>query len=175
MTLSLVLTILGNDRPGLVESLSEIIVAHEGEWVDSRMAMLAGKFAGILHITVPEPNVDALTTALQTRLPQGLSVLVERAVPTPTTPAGHRLLLDLVGQDRPGIVHQISQALARLDINVDELETGVFDGSMSGERMFQAKAILNIPKGTPVDELRDVLEGLANELMVDIELIDDKQ
>ena len=173
MTTSLVLTVLGNDRPGLVEALSEIIVAHHGEWVESRMASLAGKFAGILHVSVPDDQVGALTSVLQSRQLQDLSVLVGRAVPEQTTQAYHRLVLDLVGQDRPGIMQQISQVLTRLNINVDELETGVFDASMSGERMFQAKAQLRIPQDTAIGDLRDVLEGLANELMVDIELVED--
>ncbi len=172
MTTSLVLTVLGNDRPGLVEALSEIVLEHHGDWVDSRMASLAGKFAGILHVRVPDEHAGTLTRALQTEQLQDLSVLVERALPEQTTQAHHRVVLDLVGQDRPGIVQQISQALAGLKINVDELETGVFDASMSGERMFQAKAHLRIPQDTTIGELRDALEALANELMVDIELLE---
>lgn len=172
MTASLVLTVLGNDRPGLVEALSETVVAHGGEWVDSRMASLAGKFAGILHVNVSEDRVDALTSALQTDRLQELSVLVEKAVAERSSQSYRNLALDLVGQDRPGIVHQISQALARLQINVEELETGVFEAPMSGEHMFQAKARLRIPQDVDDGELRQVLEALANELMVDIELMD---
>jgi glycine cleavage system regulatory protein len=173
MTTSLVITILANDRPGLVESVSEVVVAHGGEWVDSRMATLAGKFAGILQIAVPDEQSAALSNALQNASIDGLSVLIEQAQPGAVPASARTLVLDLLGQDRPGIVHKISQALAQLDINVEELETKVFDASMSGERMFQAKARLNIPSDQAIARLRDALEAQANELMVDIELLDD--
>lgn len=173
MTTSLIVTVLANDRPGLVESVSETIVAHGGEWVDSRMASLAGKFAGILQITVPDDRADDLVRALQTDKRGEFSIVVERAQTDTARAAARTLALDLVGQDRPGIVHKISQVLARLGINVEELETSAFDASMSGERMFRVKARLGIPNDTTIAELREALEAQANELMVDIELDDD--
>jgi glycine cleavage system regulatory protein len=76
MPTSLVLTVLGEDRPGLVEALSHIIAAHEGNWLESRMAHLAGQFAGILRASVPEGNATALLTALQGLAEHGLQVVV---------------------------------------------------------------------------------------------------
>lgn len=174
MTTSLVLTVLGDDRPGLVESVSEIVVAHGGEWVGSRMASLVGKFAGLLHVNIPDDKVEAFTAAVQSGKLPNLQVLVEAANPQSAEAESSRgLVLELVGQDRPGIVHQISQAISKLNINVDELETSVFEASMSGELMFQAKVHLGVPEATDVGQLRDVLEDLGNELMVDIQLDDE--
>lgn len=174
MTTSLVLTVLGDDRPGLVESVSEIVVAHGGEWVGSRMASLVGKFAGLLHVNIPDDKVEAFTAAVQSGQLSNLQVLVEAASSQNAEAESSRgLVLELVGQDRPGIVHQISQAISKLNINVDELETSVFEASMSGELMFQAKVHLGVPEATDVGQLRDVLEDLGNELMVDIQLDDE--
>ena len=50
----LVLTLIGSDRPGLVEAVAEVIAGHGGNWLESRMAHLAGKFAGILRVEIPE-------------------------------------------------------------------------------------------------------------------------
>lgn len=174
MTTSLVLTVLGDDQPGLVESLSEIVVAHGGEWAGSRMASLVGKFAGLLHVNVPDSKVEAFTAAVQEGQLPNLKVWVEAAKPQASDAASSRgLVLELVGQDRPGIVHQISHAISQLNINVDELETSVFEASMSGELMFQAKVHLGVPQATDIADLRDVLEDLGNELMVDIHLDDE--
>ena len=167
---SLTLTLIGQDRPGLVETLSECIVAAGGNWLESRMARLAGQFAGILLAEVPEARVEALLDSLQELEAQGLRVTVKRGVGE--TPAeGQQLLqLELIGHDRPGIVHEIAQALAARRVNIEELTTRVVSGSFSGDSLFQATARLRVPGDVTADALRDVLEPLANELMVDITL-----
>ncbi len=170
MTASLVITVIGPDRPGLVQSLSETLAEHGANWMESRMCSLAGKFAGILQASVPEANVDTLTTALLANQSEGLTVVVETGASSPSTKDYRKLRLELVGQDRPGIVRQISHALASLKIYVDELNTNHTDASWSGESLFEASITLRIPPNVATDELRNVLEGIANELMVDIEL-----
>jgi glycine cleavage system regulatory protein len=170
MSTSLVLTVIGNDRSGIVESLSQTIADHDGSWMESRMARLAGKFAGVLRVSVPKANADALTTALLAEDSQGLSVIVERAPVEPPGVAFRALDLQLVGQDRPGIVHEIAHAVAEVKGTIDEMNSRVVDATMSGETLFQAEAKLRVPAAVPLDELRGVLEALADELMVDITL-----
>lgn len=172
MMTSLVLTLIGEDRPGLVRALSEQVAALGGNWLESRMARLAGKFAGILLVSVPEANADALAAALRELESQGLRITIEKGIGEVETPVqGYRMLkLDLVGQDRPGIVRDISQALAGRGVSIEELTTEYISGSWSGENLFQAAARLRVPRNVALDELRELLEGLANELMVDIVL-----
>ena len=170
MPTSLVLTVIGNDQPGLVESLSKTIADHDGSWMESRMAHLAGKFAGILLVDVPTSRVDALTVALLAEDSQGLSIVVEKAPTEESAEPCRPLNLHLLGQDRPGIVHEVSQALMRAKANIEELETEVVDATMSGETLFKAEVKLSVPLSVPADDLRDVLEALADELMVDITL-----
>ena len=166
---SLTLTVIGRDRPGLVETLSERIVAAGGNWLESRMARLAGQFAGILLAEAPEAGVEALIASLKELEAQGLRVTVERGVGEPAE-ARQLLQLELIGHDRPGIVHEIAQALAARRVNIEELTTRVVSGSFSSDSLFQATARLRVPGEVTADELRDVLEPLADELMVDITL-----
>ncbi len=169
MSVSLVLTVSGPDRPGLVETLSEAVAKHEGSWLESRMARLAGHFAGVLRVSVPEAQVDALTRALQTLGPESLQIGVVRSEPKPAADV-RPLRLEILGSDRPGIVHEISEALADRGINVDDLRTEIMSAPMSGELLFIATAELEIPAELSLEALRKDLEALAHELMVDIDL-----
>ena len=82
------------------------------------------------------------------------------------------LRLELVGQDHPGIIRQLSHALAERRVNVDELDTSVTSAPMSGEALFRARASLRVPSDAPLEELRETLEKIADELMVDLSLDD---
>ena len=172
MTESLVLTLIGDDRPGLVEALSRVVARYGGNWEQSRMSRLGGKFAGILLVSAPREHADELARALGQLATEGLRVVVERSVRPALSGEEHLLALELVGQDRPGIVRQISEALASRGVNVEELVTGCSSAPMSGELLFCARARLRVPPSTEVGELRRALEALANDLMVDLTLAD---
>jgi glycine cleavage system regulatory protein len=171
-TLSLVLTVLGPDRPGLVERLSELVTRHGGNWVESRMARLGGQFAGILRIEMEPGQVQAFRTASLSLESSDMRVLVSAGEDVPPEPALRAASLDLVGQDRPGIVREISRVLAERGVNVEELTTGVTNAPMSGEVLFFAKARLGLPPELAIDALRASLERLAADLMVDVSLQD---
>jgi glycine cleavage system regulatory protein len=168
MQVPLVMTVIGKDRPGLVESVASLVAQHGGNWLESRMCRLGGEFAGILRIEVEAGQEQALQRALNGLQAQGLSVVVrpdrvEQAVTHPRLAA-----LELVGQDRPGIVRQISSALARQGVNVEELATECGSAPMSGETLFKARAKLFIPATCNAAELRRELERIAADLVVDL-------
>ncbi len=168
MNESLVMTLIGKDRPGLVERLAAVVEEHGGNWEESRMVQLAGEFAGLLRVEAPSNRVDGLLAAL-TEL-EDLSVTVERVPPAPEDAATHLLKLELVGQDHPGIVHAIAEALAKQRINIEELESRLVDAPMSGAPLFQASALLHAPTSVELDVLQSELEQLAADLMVDIQI-----
>ncbi len=168
---SLVLTILGDDRPGLVSAVSAPISAHGASWERSEMSRLAGKFAGIVVVSVPGERLDALVAELTALESQGLQVIVERT-DEPAPLVSQRLHLDLLGADRPGIVAEISAALADAHVSIEELSTDVRDAPMAGGTLFEARAVLSAPFDSDTDALRAVLEALADELMVEIRLSD---
>ena len=170
MQRSLVMTVIGKDRPGLVESVASLVAEHRGNWLESRMSRLGGQFAGIVHVEVPAENEKALTNALLTLAGRGLNVVVNADQSQAAPVTGPLSLLEIVGQDRPGIVRQISQALAAFSVNVEDLETECGSAAMSGETLFKARAKLSIPASCNVTELRQKLEKIAADLIVDISL-----
>ncbi|HXV37234.1 MAG TPA: ACT domain-containing protein [Myxococcota bacterium] len=170
MSTFLILTVIGPDRPGLVEALSQALAHHDGSWLESRMTRLAGQFAGIARVSVPESNAAALREALASLEPAGLQVSVARSEPEPPTVDARELRLEILGSDRPGILRDISEALADRGINVEELRTEIMSAPMSGELLFLANAELLVPRGLDLELLRKDLEAIAHELMVDLDL-----
>ncbi len=164
----LVLTLIGTDRPGIVEVLAETIASHGGNWLESRMAHLAGKFAGVLRIEAPDDRMSDLQSALRALEGQGLTLVLERSGGTPPPSARHTLEIELLGLDRPGLVRQISDVLAKRHINVEELATDRVSAPMSGDLLFRAKIRVDVPASAEVAELRQALEHLAMDLMVEV-------
>lgn len=165
--IDLVLTLIGPDRPGIVDSVSEVVAAHGGNWLESRMAHLAGKFAGVLRVEVAEERAAALEAALGRLQGSDLRIVVERGVPVPT-PHQRDMEIELIGLDRPGLVHEISTLLASHRINVEELDTDRPVAAHSGDSMFHAHVRVVIPDNVDVAAVRQGLERLAGDLMVEI-------
>ena len=159
------LTVIGKDRPGLVEELAATIAAHQGNWLDASMSQLAGQFAGIVQVAAPVLQVEPLRQALN-----GLAGLRAMAEPSAEMPRlkGRRLKLALVGHDRLGIVKEVSQVLARHAVNVEKLVTHTSSAPMAATTLFHAQAELSAESGLDARALADDLERLSNDLMVDI-------
>jgi glycine cleavage system regulatory protein len=168
----LVMTGIGQDRPGLVESVAALVAEHGGNWLESRMSRLGGHFAGILRIEVPEEHEQPLVLGLKQLAARGLTIVVHPDQPEPASAAERLSTLEIIGQDRPGIVRQISRALARYGVNVEELHTECASAAMSGETLFKARARLSIPDACDTLALRQELEKIAADLIVDISLAD---
>jgi glycine cleavage system regulatory protein len=166
---SLVLTVLGRDKPGLVEAVASVVADEGANWLESRMAHLAGQFAGILHVEVEREHAASLVTALE-----GLGQLgLESIVHTEPIPASSQeeptMRLDLVGQDRPGIVREISKVLATHCVNVERFQSEQSRAAGTGQTLFRASAQLRLPPGTEENSLRHALEQVAADMMVDLE------
>ena len=170
MSISLIVTVSGPDRPGLVETISQSVADHQGSWLESRMARLAGQFAGILRVSVPAGRIDELSRELQAMESKGLLITLARSDVDPPRSSAREMRLEIIGSDRPGIIRDISHALADRGINVCELRTEIMSAPMSGELLFIANADLWIPTDLNLEALRKDLEALANELMVEVDL-----
>src|SRR5262245_25405006 len=119
----LVMTVIGPDRPGLVDSVAALVAEHEGNWLESRMSRLGGQFAGSLRVEVPTAREAALVSALKGLTSRGLTVVAHTDQTKTSAPSGRLSVVEIVGQDRPGIVRQITHALADYGVNVEELRT----------------------------------------------------
>lgn len=170
MNKTLVITVLATDRPGIVNTLSEALVEHDANWIDSRMANLADKFAGLLQISVPTDKLQGLKNKLQALhdADNKLNILMEEANDSSNTTVESELSLELIGADRPGIIDDITGTLAKLKVNIKELETEQREASMSSEILFWANLQLGLPEGVSNDDVQDALEELSDQLMVDI-------
>ncbi len=175
MNTSLVLTLIGADRPGLVESVAQIVAGRGGNWLESRMARLGGQFAGIARVevaTVQEPGLRAALAALES---QGLKVVVTQdPAGAAAVQQGRAVKLELVGQDRPGIVHQVSHVLATHRVNVEDLRTECVEAPMAGGTLFRAEAELLVPAAADMAAIRGDLEKIAADLMVDLRFAEAK-
>jgi glycine cleavage system regulatory protein len=168
MRTTLLLTAVGTDRTGLVESLAQRIAAAGGNWEEGRLARLAGQFAGVVLVTVDSARADQLIASLRELESAGLQVSA-RSVPASTAQStGKHVRLTITGGDRPGIVRDVSRILAERGVNVEELESQMASAPMSGEPMFVARARLRVPATLELSALRTALEALGNELMVDL-------
>ena len=174
MNISLVMTIIGADRPGLVGRLSAVVADHGGNWLESRMAHLGGQFAGILRVQIPSEQEQNLLAALQALETQGLSVRTQHDAVTAPPPARALATVEVVGHDRPGIVRQISQVFAQHRVNVEELETHCESAPMSGEMLFHATATVQLSASYTLGQLRGALEEIATDLMVDIAVMPER-
>jgi glycine cleavage system regulatory protein len=163
----LIMTILGGDRPGLVRSLADTVAKHGGNWLESRMARLAGQFAGIVRIECPAAAVDELLRELQKPGIPGLTVQAVREL-AGEAPARRTLGVEVVGNDRPGIVRELTAAIAGAGGNVEELTTGLESAPMSGHPMFRAKGVVSIPENAETSALTAAIESLGGDLTVDI-------
>ncbi|MEN2396315.1 glycine cleavage system protein R [Pseudomonas halotolerans] len=168
----LVITVFAPDKPGLVEQIALCIAEHGGNWLESRMSRLAGQFAGILRLSVPAESHDELIEALQGLSAHNIRVLIaEGSVEESCT--WKPIAMELVGNDRPGIVRDITRLLSEQGVNVERLVTDVRPAPMSSELLFHAEALLGVPVTLSLETLQERLETLADELMVELKLSDE--
>jgi glycine cleavage system regulatory protein len=168
MQIPLVMTVIGEDRTGLVESVARLVAEQGGNWLESRMCRLGGEFAGILRIHIAKDKESALVQSLQGLGTHGLTVVVRPDKTSPATQQKKLASLELVCHDRIGIVLQISGVLARQGVNVEELETECASAPMSGEMLFKAAAKLSLPDSCSLLQLRRELEEVAGNMMIDL-------
>lgn len=164
----LLLTLIGDDREGLVQALSTVVADHGGNWLTSEMARLGGSFAGVALVDVPDDKVADLTVAVE-----GMDdILTVTVTPTGDEPAagGTPLSLHLVGNDRPGIVREVTAALAAKGVGIERMHTSTRPAPMADTVLFEASADVRLPDGVEPTTVREALEALADELMVDFEV-----
>lgn len=170
---AITLMVSGPDRAGLVKMVADVIERHQGNWLESRMAQLSGQFAGIIRATLPESAIAGLEADCKRLSQTGLSIHVDRQDEAAQAPSpGREIRIEAVGPDHPGIVHEVAQFLADRDINIVELSSWCESGAMSGGQVFHAEIAATVPAETALRDVEEHLSGLAEKLMVDIQLDD---
>ena len=169
---TILITVSGPDRPGMVSALAEVVAAHDGNWLESRMANLGGQFAGIIRIEVDEFRQEDLLTAAQALHSSALNVALLPVEDTHILPAGRDVELELIGQDHPGIVRDISRVLSDAGVSVQAFDSFLEEASMAGGMLFHAHAHLSVPEQLGTEQLHERLQSLSDSLMIDINLVD---
>lgn len=164
----LVLSVVGDDRTGLVSTLADTVAAHGGNWERSELAELAGAFAGIVLVTVPDTRAAELTAALE-QLDGLLRVTTHSGVPA-ASPAGRSLTFTVLGNDRPGIVRDVTSAVSAHALSIDGFTSRTLDAPMAGGTLFEATVSVRVPDDQDAAPIVTALERLADEIQVDLSL-----
>ena len=165
----MVLSVVGSDRPGLTTALAAAVVSAGGNWLESHLSQLGGLYVGSVLVELDAAGVDGLRAAVRTVDDHGLTVHIAPAIEG-SDAAGEALHFDLVGQDRPGIVNQVTSVLSQLGANIETFETWVDSEPHSGAPLFHMDAQLRLPSGLQADDVQAALEQISGEIMVDISL-----
>lgn len=171
-TATYVLTAIGEDRPGLVAALASVVDEHGGNWVDSQLALLAGSFAGIVQVELPLERAEDFLAALPALDEEaGLTVSATEGRGSEASPGPQRALrMHLLGQDRTGMVREVTMALRSQGATIDGLRSWTREAPEGGGMLFEAEAELRLPADAEEEAVREALETIAAELMVDLEL-----
>ncbi len=165
---TLVLTVVGSDRSGIVAAVADVVAAHSGNWETSQLAELAGAFAGIVEVSVPAERADALQAALSGL--EGLHTVAVQAGADAAPAVRQQLVLHVLGNDHPGIVRELSAALSAQGVSIDRMTTATRDAAMAGGRLFEATVVAAAPAGVDVAAVAAEIERLAAEIQVDVTL-----
>ena len=167
MMARVILVVSGSDRPGLTKALADAVHAAGGNWLNSHLSRLGGKYVGSVLVELDAAALPRLEAQVRSVDASGLRVsLVPADDEAPIE--GDTLTVELVGQDHPGIVRQVTTVLAALGVNIDSLTTNTEHGAWSGEPLFRAEVRVTLPQGVDRDEVQAALEAISGEVMVDI-------
>jgi len=167
MSQSVILTVAGSDRPGLTRAIADAVYAAGGNWLESHLSRLGGKYVGSVLVDLPEARLGELRAAAQAIDAVGLKVDII-AASAAAERSGQPLAIEIIGQDRPGIVREVTTVLAGLDVNIEDFATTIEGSAWSGAPLFRGKAQLLVPAGVSTDQVRDALERISGEIMVDL-------
>lgn len=165
MNTSLVITLMCDDRPGIIQQLSNIVAHENGVWGHSHFANLSGKFTGIVEVSVPEANRSALAKALDALNHDGMSITVEST--DSKSDADAHIAFNLTANDRSGIIREISKSLADHNFSIESIQSKTESGSMAGIPLFKAELVVTSSEGKRLEELRLSLENVSDDIFVD--------
>ena len=161
-----ILSAIGSDRPGLTQALADAVAGAGGNWLESHLSRLGGKYVGAVLVELDDADLPELEKRVRVIDQAALEVSLVAAGDEPES-AGKPLWIELVGQDRPGIVREVTGVLKALQLNIEDFSTATENSAWSGELLFRMKARIRLPDGMPRVRVQEALEAISGEIMVD--------
>ena len=171
MSTSLVLTISAHDRPGIMSRLSNTITNHGGNWLESRMARLAGQFVGIVCLECSKEEEPTLRTSLTKLNDEGIHVHILDHGDLSDYPFTRHMQIDIFGNDRPGIVSQLTKAISNAGANIEEINTSIESAAMSGQNIFHACGTICLPESCCDEAIISAIESLSDDLTIEVDAL----
>lgn len=165
----LIVSVFAEDRPNLVNEISDQVLEFDGNWLESSLSRLCGQFAGLIHIDIDDENRDDLLEALEGLAEQGIYITEQSAegvVDDSDTVNVIEIMVE--ANDRPGIIGEITRTLGAANINIDSLDTGCESASMAGYTLFRAHMMLAMPEGMDEDDLEELIAGVSDDIMISV-------
>jgi glycine cleavage system transcriptional repressor len=171
MIKSLVISALGNDKPGIVNELSKTILDQGGNITESRMTILGGEFAMMLLVTGNQECIDNIISKLEQTGENLNLTLIAKETQTPESKQ-KRLpyQITVVSMDNPGIVHNITDFLSSRNLNIEEIETKTYPAAHTGTTMFSLDMSISVPSDNSVRDLREEFIAFCDDLNLDATL-----
>jgi glycine cleavage system regulatory protein len=165
----MVLSVVGSDRPGLTRALAAAVLSAGGNWLESHLSRLGGLYVGSVLVELEADAVDRLRSAIGAVDSHGLEVRIVPAIEAAGA-VGEALNFELVGQDRPGIVNQVTTILSGLGANIETFKSWIVAEPYSGVPLFHMAARLRLPPDLRAHRVQAALEDISAEIMVDVSL-----
>lgn len=161
----IVISVLGKDKPGIVDALAKRIYQHGGNWQGSSFAHMAGMFTGFVEVHLPVNEHEKLVKALD-----DLPDLNVRSVSVADTSASYsdKRVIEVMGHDKTGIVQELTNALNEFNLNILSFDSSCQSAPNWGSLMFKARVVIAVPETFEDTSLTEALENLSNDLVVDI-------
>ncbi|MCU4675392.1 glycine cleavage system protein R [Catenovulum sp. 2E275] len=169
MNTNYVISVITRDKPGIIEKLSKLINEHQGNWLASNFCRLSGQFAGIVEFSCPSEESNNVLNALESLSSHEFQLHIAKGE-SQTENNKNIIQLEIVGNDKQGIIKEISRVLASHHVNLLKLTSSCESAPNWGSLLFKAQADIEIPSDLDIDELTDALEQIANDLIVEVNL-----
>ncbi|GAC18210.1 glycine cleavage system protein R [Paraglaciecola arctica] len=163
----IIFTLVGSDKPGLISDLAKTVYDMGGNWLGSNFSHMAGHFAGFVQVDLPLEKHQALIERLSQH-PDLKIHLLPGITDIPAEPQS--VIIDIMGNDKTGIVQELTQIFSQFNLNIVKFDSCLESAPNWGGELFKAKAIITVAADFDVEMLREKLESVANDLMIDIEI-----
>lgn len=168
MSKLLVISAIGDDRPGIVKSLSQTILDNGCNIEDSRMSVLGGAFAVIMLVSGNWNTLAKLESTMQALGEElGLAITVRRTEPRQLARNQLPYTVDVISLDHPGIVNQLATFFARRGINIQDMSTSSYSAAHTATPMFAVRMTIEVPSGEHIATLREDFLELCDQLNLD--------